>query len=136
MEGMLDKSPKELIPLAASWLKPPGVTSVRGCESEGYDKTERAFKVNAVEEDMVLRVDATEENPIVNPCFVIKNWAEQSPASLSVNGKAMTSGPDVRQGIVRDTDGTWTMVVWFKLEATDPVEFVFESNTVGNNEGM
>ena len=82
------------------------------------------------------RVDASEENPIVNPCFVVKNWAQNSPASLAVNGKAMTSGPDVRQGIVRDTDGGWTMVVWFRLEANEPVEFVFENNTVGNNEGL
>ena len=136
MEGMLDKAPADLIPLAASWLNPPGVTPLRGCESDGYDRTQRAFLVNAVEEDMVLRVDASEENPIVNPCFVVKNWAQNSPASLAVNGKAMTSGPDVRQGIVRDTDGGWTMVVWFRLEANEPVEFVFENNTVGNNEGL
>jgi hypothetical protein len=136
MEGMLDKAPGELIPLAASWLNPPGVTPVSGCESEGYDRTQRAFVINAVEEDMVLRVEASADQPIVNPCFVVKNWAQNSPASLAVNGKAMTSGPDVRQGIVRDTDGSWTMVVWFKLDAAEALEFVFESNTVGNNEGL
>jgi hypothetical protein len=136
MEGMLDEAPTDLIPLAKSWIHPPGVTPLKGCESKGYDRTQGAFIVHAVEEDMVLRVDASEEHPMVNPCFVVKNWAQNSPASLAVNGKAMTSGPDVRQGIVRDTDGGWTMVVWFRLEATEPVEFLFENNTVGNNEGV
>ena len=136
MEGMLNQEPVELIPLAASWITPPAVTPLQGCESEGFDRTQRAFVVNAVEEDMSLRVEASAEKPIVNPCFVIKNWAQNSPASLAVNGKAMTSGPDVRQGIIRDTNGGWTMVVWFKMEATDPVDFVFENNTVGNNEGL
>jgi hypothetical protein len=28
------------------------------------------------------------------------------------------------------------MVVWYRLEASEPVEFVFENNTVGNNEGI
>jgi len=78
---------------------------------------------------MALRVDASSTSPIINPCFVIKKWNQQSLASLAVNGEAMTSGPDVRQGIVRDTNGSWTLVVWFKLESTEPVEFVFESNT-------
>ncbi|MFO7935670.1 MAG: LamG domain-containing protein [Bacteroidales bacterium] len=136
MEAMLDKEPLELLPLAASWLNPPDVKTIKGCESDGYDRTQRAFLVDAVEEDMSLKVEASEDRPIVNPCFVIRNWARQSPASLAVNGKWMTSGPDVRQGIIRDTGGTWTMVVWFRLEATKPVEFVFESNTVGNNQGL
>ena len=136
MEGMLKQEPKDLIPLAKSWLNPPTVTPLNGCESDGFDRAQRAFLVNAVEEDMSLRVEASEDQPIVNPCFVITNWAQNSPASLAVNGQAMTSGPDVRQGVVRDTDGNWTMVVWFRLESNEPVDFVFENNTVGNNEGV
>jgi hypothetical protein len=136
MEGMLDKDPKALIPLAKSWLQPPDLVPLLGCESEGYDRAQRAFIVEAVEENMSLKVEASPDRPVVNPCFVIRNWAKQSPASLAVNGKGMTSGPDVRQGLVRDTDGSWTMVVWFKLEATEPVEFIFESNTVGNHENI
>jgi hypothetical protein len=136
MEGMLNQEPKELIPLAKSWIHPPSVTPLTGCESKGYDRSQRAFIIQAVEEDMSLRVEASEDEPLVNPCFVIRNWAQRSPASLAVNGKGMTSGPDVRQGIIRDTDGSWTMVVWYRLEASEPVEFVFENNTVGNNEGI
>ena len=126
MEGMLDKTPKELIPLASSWLNPAGLTPLAGCVSKGYDRTERAFIVNALNEDISLRVEASKKHPMVNPCFVIKNWAQNSTAKLSVNGKTMTSGPDVRQGIVRDTSGGWTLVVWFKMEASEPVEFGFE----------
>jgi hypothetical protein len=133
MEAMLDEDPMELIPLAKSWLNPPELTTGNGCESKGYDRTQRSFVINALEENMVLTVNATEERPLVNPAFLVKNWAQNSPASLAVNGKGMTSGPDVRQGVIRDTDGSWTLVVWFKLEAEEDVEFVFENNTVGNN---
>ena len=136
MEGMLNQEPLGLIDLAKSWLNAPSVTPVRGCESLGYNQVERAFIINAIEEDMVLKVEASEQQPLVNPCFVIENWAMNSPASLAVDGQGKTSGPDVRQGVVRDTDGSWKLVVWFRLNAKDPVEFVFKNNTVGNNEGL
>ena len=30
---------------------------------------------------------------------------------------------DVKQGIIRDTDGSYTMVVWVKKDTTKPVSF-------------
>ncbi len=74
MEGMLNEKPADLIPLASSWLNPPGLVALSGCESSGYDRSQRAFLVSALEKKLSLRVEATTESPIVNPCFVIKNW--------------------------------------------------------------
>lgn len=133
MEAMLKTSPENLIPLAKSWLNPPALTNLNGCKSKGYDRTQRAFLINATQKNISLMVDASKDHPVINPAFVIKNWISNSPASLAVNGKGMTSGPNVRQGIIRDTDGSWSLIVWFKMEVTEPVEFVFENNTVGNN---
>jgi len=136
LEGMLNQEPVDLVPLAKSWINAPEVINLDGCTSTGFDRAERAFMVNSVEEDFTLSVAASEDSPLFNPCFVITNWAQNSPASLAVDGVAMTSGKDVRQGVVRDTDGSWKLVVWFKLQSSEQVDFVFENNTVGNNEGV
>ena len=136
LEGMLNQEPVDLIPLAKSWINAPEIINLDGCTSTGFDRAERAFMVNSVEEDFTLSVAASEDNPLYNPCFVITNWAQNSPASLAVDGVGMTSGKDVRQGVIRDTDGSWKLVVWFKLQSTVQVDFVFENNTVGNNEGI
>ncbi len=128
MEGMLKENPADLIPLAASWLNPPDVKALTGCESKGYDRSQRAFVLTAVEEKMALVVDASEDHPLVNPCFVIRNWNQNSVAKLAVNGKAIPSGTEVRQGTIRDVDGSWTLVAWFNMVSSDAVEFEFRSN--------
>ncbi len=75
-----------------------------------------------------MRVDATEESPIVNSCFVIKNWNQNSKAILTINGESIPADIDTRQGIVRDIDGSWMLVAWFNMESVDAVEFEFRSN--------
>jgi hypothetical protein len=128
MEGMLKENPADLIPLAASWLNPPEVKALTGCESKGYDRSQRAFVLKAVEEEMALVVDASEDHPMVNPCFVIRNWNRNSGVELTVNGEAMPIGTEARQGIVRDVDGSWTLIAWFNMESSDAVDFEFKSN--------
>jgi len=125
MEGMLNEEPLELVPLAASWLVPPGLSSLQGCSSEGYDRSQRAFVLTAEDKVIAVRVDATAESPIVNPCFVIKNWNRNSEAILTINGEPVLSETDARQGIVRDTNGSWTLVVWFNMESAEAIEFEY-----------
>jgi hypothetical protein len=55
----------------------------------------------------------------VNPCFVIKNWTGRDDAKVSVNGEALYAGAGFRQGVVFDTDGAPTKVIWLELSATD-----------------
>lgn len=43
MEGMSNKSPEELVPLAKSWLDPAELEVKSGCTSEGYDRAQRAL---------------------------------------------------------------------------------------------
>ena len=127
MEGMLNDQPSDLIPLASSWLNPPDLIAMSGCESKGYDRTQRAFLVSALGKKIALRIEATAESPILNPCFVVKNWSLNSGARLFINGKLVPAGTDARQGMVRDTDGSWTLVVWYRMEADEAMEFGFES---------
>lgn len=57
-----------------------------------------------------------------NPCFVIKNWSGNNKASLKIDGMVVCPGKNFRQGIIRDTDGTRTLVIWIKAEFEKPVD--------------
>jgi len=47
-----------------------------------------------------FRIVASAERPIVNPCFVVRNWNTAAPAKLDLNSEVRASGPKFRQGIV------------------------------------
>jgi len=48
---------------------------------------------------------------------------------LLVDGAPRPEGPNVRQGIVRDTNGNPMLVVWVAHEATGPVTFTVQDFT-------
>ena len=121
MEGMSSQSLAELRFLAGSWMSAPTVSGAKGCTSQGYDRAQRAYVLTAHDSTISLRMNASESSPIANLCFVIKNWKKGDSASLKINGEIRKSGPDFRQGIIRDTDGTRTMVIWIKYESTSVV---------------
>jgi hypothetical protein len=72
---------------------------------------------------MSFTLDATTENPIENVCFVIKDWKDSREARLLINGEEISSGKDFRQGIIIDTDGTNTMIIYTKFSATAKTNF-------------
>ncbi|MBA7700125.1 hypothetical protein ES703_108832 [subsurface metagenome] len=51
---------------------------------------------------------AHEEKPVENLCLVFKQWNSKENAVISVDGSDIES----KQGIVRDTDGSYKLVVW------------------------
>ncbi len=109
-----------LVPLARSWTHPPDITAVSGCKSAGYRKESRDFVLLAEKEAMSVKIAATEESPLVNPCFTIRNWGHRGAAEVKVTG---AEAKDVRQGVITDTDGTETLVVWLEIAATSDVTF-------------
>jgi len=122
MEGMLNTKPLDLVPLARSWMRPPAVSGAKGC-SGTYDKGQRAYIMDAESFPMIFTLDCSEESPLANVCFVIKDWGDHSAAQLKINGNQIEPGTDFRQGIIRDVDGTPTMNVWVSMESSTPVEF-------------
>jgi hypothetical protein len=107
-----------LVPLARSWSHPPGITALSGCKAAVYRKETRDYPLVAENATMSVRIDASGESPLVNPCFTIRNWGHQGPAQVITGDVA---AKDVRQGIIIDTDGTRTMVIWLELTATSPL---------------
>ena len=128
--GMTDKDPKTLAVLARSWNFPPQlkVTS-SGSESKDYDYTQRAYLINTKSEMKKIRffLNGNKESPIVNPAFIIKNWAK-SGIRLTVNGVNVNHGTDFRYAVEYDVEGNPTLVIWLKCQAEKQVEFELISN--------
>lgn len=124
MEGMSDQPAIALTGLAKSWLNAPPLTDLAGGTSHGYDATRRAYAFVWDKSPLGFRIAASEQTPIHNLCFEIRNWPSgTASANLKINGTAQPAGPDFRQGIKIDTDGTYTLIVWVGLSAVTPQTF-------------
>jgi len=124
MEGMSDQPPAVLLSLAKSWLNAPAVTHFTGGTSQGYDMSHRAYGFQWGTAPLGFQLAASEDNPIHNLCFEIRNWNSRSAkATVKINKVTQAAGPDFRQGVAIDTDGTCTLILWIGLSATTPQEF-------------
>jgi hypothetical protein len=113
------KSNKEL-PKEVPSQPPPKQTQTNPIKK---DQRAYVFKLETGVTQISFTLDVLEKSPVVNPCFVIKNWQRRAAkASVKINGKCLPVGNDFRQGLIRDTDGTPTMVTWFKTEPTKPLK--------------
>jgi len=120
--GMTKEPAKGLAEVARAWLQAPSAKAISGCDVSGFDLSQKAYIVSAKAPTITFTLGASDNSPVINPCFVIKDWDSDARATATVNGKPMTAGPDFRQGIETDTDGTKDLVVWIKARATSPVE--------------
>ena len=107
-----------LVPLARSWVRPPEVTALSGCKAADYRKESRDFPLVAEDETMSVRIAASDESPLVNPCFTVRNWGHHGAAQVKTTAAGVK---DIRQGVVTDTDGTRAMVIWLDLASTSDV---------------
>ena len=125
MEGMTDQPAAALTGLAKSWLNAPAVANPSGGTSQGYDQSRRAYLFQWGAAPLRFQIAASEGNPVHNLCFEIRNWqGRAAKAELKINGVAQTAGPNFRQGVNIDTDGTCTLIVWVGLSANTPQDFV------------
>jgi hypothetical protein len=115
MEGMLNKKPLDLIPLAKSWLQAPLPNNVKGCTG-AYEKSQRAYIFEAESSNIYMEILCNEEKPLVNTCFIFKHWGEKNTANVKIDGKE----ENVKQGLVRDIDGSYTLVLWLEKESVVP----------------
>jgi hypothetical protein len=125
--GFTDKNAKSLIPLARSWNHAPKIINTNGANNIGYDKGQRAYVLKAKPQasKISFKLDASKKSPVVNPCFVIKNWGRQK-AKLSIDGKVVKSGSNFRQGYINNPKGV-DLVVWIKTEAINPIRISLAS---------
>jgi hypothetical protein len=125
--GMTDLPAAGLKTLNRSWNLPPALTSLEGGTSGGYDKRQRAYPITRSAAAIEFTLAASEESPVFNPCFVIRNWGGGDPAHVEIDRKRQT-GNQVRQGIIRDTDGTRTLVIWIPQTSSRPTSYRISSD--------
>jgi hypothetical protein len=124
--GMTNKDPQTLVALARSWNYPANlILESSGFKSEGYDYTQRAYILESLnsrsESEITLRLEASEESPLVNPAFVIKYW-NGDEFNLLINGVPIPRGKDFRYGVEYDVEGNPTIIIWLKYNSEEPVD--------------
>ena len=122
MEGMSNADKDELVMLARSWLNAAQVKSSSGCSDCRYDPAQRAYVMEATAKKIKFTLNGSKLRLIFNPCFVIKHWNSKDKASLKIDNIGQASGMEFRQGIIRDIDGTYTLIVWVKKRTTRPIQ--------------
>jgi hypothetical protein len=121
LEGMSNKSPDALVPLAKSWFHPAKIQDISGGMDAEYDQAQRAYVMTASSGKISFNLAASPKSPIVNPCFVVKRWNDQADAQVTVNGKVLRKGPGLRQGTTFDTDGNLMEIIWLQMETEEPI---------------
>ncbi|MBT7095645.1 MAG: hypothetical protein HN936_20540, partial [Bacteroidetes bacterium] len=118
----------ELTPLAKSWSRPPMLVINSGAADSKFDSTQRCYVVSNNDQKKIdkleFTIQATEDSPVVNPAFVIKNWGDHQ-VKLRVNGKKIKQGKNFRIGHVR-TINQYDLVIWLELESDSKMEFSIE----------
>jgi len=113
IEGMSNKSPADLLPLSKSWFNPPVAVDNKGCSLPLYDKTQGAYIMTANSNKISFNLLAGPDSPVVNPCFVIKNWNKRN-ARITINGEIISPDKNLKQGSTFDTDGKEMKIIWIK----------------------
>jgi len=130
MYGLTDKKATELVTVSKSWNSPPALNLQNGnFENMGFDTCQRAYILNCLTPGKTITVNftlqASENSPIVNPAFIIKNWGDTG-VKLKLDGREITRGKTFRFGYERRLDGT-DLVLWIKYETELPLNIELQS---------
>ncbi|MHC4132260.1 MAG: LamG domain-containing protein [Planctomycetota bacterium] len=120
--GLTDQPIEKLAPIARAWLQPPDVIVKAGYRFDKYSGDQRAFlftKEDSSAGKLEFKVSASDENPLVNPAFVITNWGGKK-AKLMVDGNQITDKKTFRQGTYKKLEGS-DLIVFLKSEIFEPV---------------
>jgi len=155
LHGMTTKHDvRNLIPLAKYWENPPPLkVSGYGYDGGYFEKSQKAYHLrrrvrtvgfahlvnrdddafpNSDAERVDIEILASEDSPLINPCFVIHGWPQGAiKAKLFINGNEVPEGKDFKQGIEDNWDqAQWdaqhALVVWTRCSSTEPINFTIE----------
>jgi hypothetical protein len=129
--GFTNQVAESLVPLARSWNNAPEIAKTKGIESSEYQKTERAYHIVANNNLISFVLNASEKSPVVNPCFVITGWDKE--AVVLINNEPVNVKDNIRQGLIRNTEGQLQLVIWLQLEINKKIEMQLKKK-YGNND--
>jgi len=119
--GFTNDNIELLIPVDKSWNYAPDLINIKRAKSSGYEREQKAFPILALAPDFSFIIDATEDSPIQNPCFVIDNWNTKNKAIIKINGKAVKESKSFRQGICLNETGREKFIIWLNIKASSPI---------------
>jgi hypothetical protein len=129
--GMSEKPAEKLTSLARSWNSPAKL--LLNCDeyrSQGYDIYQRAYVLHCINKGKPSKLEftlaASDDSPVVNPAFVIKNWGDRT-VQLKIDGKEIKKGKTLRIGYNHSMHGT-DLIIWTEKESTKPVRISLMSN--------
>ena len=120
--GFTNQDARSLADRAKFWQNPPQLVNVKGCNSLGFNKDEKAYLLDQIVRDPSLSIAASEDSPVVNPAFVFEN-SDLTNATVKVDGKKFTN---FRVGKARNTQGQPRTIVWLELERSSPLTITFK----------
>jgi hypothetical protein len=112
-----EQNAEAVIPVVKAWKNSPKVTSVNGATSSGYNASHREYNFTLTNTLLTFTLEASSKKPLLNPCFVIKDWKGGKEAIVKINSETFENA---KQGIIRDTDGSETMVIYLPYNSTNP----------------
>ena len=94
---------------------------VKGAKYIGYETEQRAYVLEADGNQVHFELVGSEVRSVHNPCFVIKHWDSEKAAKIQIKEEGRLLNPAVRQGIIWDTDGRQTLIVWIPVIGLMPL---------------
>jgi hypothetical protein len=122
--GLTNQPADSLVSLARAWNHPAELTvDGQGFMEKGYSKQQRAYIIEKEQRDageITFSIQASDNAPLVHPCFVIENWGTHE-IQLAING--MLSAPGSFRYGFRSTPSGTDLVVWTGLKSEQPAVF-------------
>jgi hypothetical protein len=121
--GLSNMGIADVAKLGKSWQDAPVICKPSpNIERAAYDKAQRAYVIDRTDpedpRELSFVLKASEASPLVNCCLVVRNWASEAAVVVRLGREQV----EVEQGVVRDTDGIESLVVWVSHKATEPVD--------------
>lgn len=126
MYGFSNQNSKEtqdittVIPAVKAWREHADVVDVNGAEYHDYDIKQKAYNFTLEKNSLSFNILGTHKSPIINPCFVIKNWNSEEEAIVKIDSKIFGN---VKQGVIRDVDGSQSLVLFLPFESEETAYF-------------
>ncbi len=123
--GMKNISIEGLIEIGKSWSQAANLEIVNKNHFSGgqYDLSEKAYKINNISKkrDAMLefKLHASNDSPLINPTFIIKNWGEDE-TNIQLNNVTLANGKDFYSGFSSRMEGT-NLIVWMEMESRKSV---------------
>ena len=100
--------------LARFWNSPPNLTELSGAKQFVFDKCQKAYILDASGGRISAIIQADQNSPLYNPCFVIKNWGRKD-IRLTLNDRDLDPEADFRYGFIPRSEG-YDLIIWIPIQ--------------------